>query len=618
MEAQGVPYDLIRFGHKSRLTDRFLTAQIHHIDLPNKTLVALILVEINSPWQPSGSFGAMLINQFIKEVNRTNYPSAITKLEQGLKAANQVITQAASRLSNEINAAIGLLDGAEIHLSTIGGAKVLLGQAGGRLTDVSGDPRDSRQTFSDLTSGELKDGECLVVANSTLARQLLNLPERTWQEKEGRALIEMIAQVERSPLMKNSGVVARYQPTKPTFVETIYWEDLEHRLPIRLPKMPKLALSQVNWSRFNRIVTVIQPPVLGLVRKLKLNRFKLNWRWPNIGPFPRRLVIPLLIIGLVTGGIWIAKARSGRSPNEPTKSQLNLVESIKAASREDRLPILSRISVEEYQSLGSSEQTEINQLAKELSLTLALLPASLFQVPAPIVGVETTGNRLLIIDQTGQLWRWENNALAKADQPNLIKSPLSLATLADNRLFVSDAVGNIWIFDDKPNQPTALPMNTALSNSPKLLAGFENNLYLYLINSKTVHRIGNFETEAANPPVYTKPETINLISLSDWAINGDVLGVSKTGEVRGWRRNQTSGVNFTVEVGDSLPRLTTNSKNTSLYLAFGKQLGKYSPEGKEQEKRLIMTAALITDISLSPDGTKLYLAIGDSVYQLTP
>lgn len=167
-----------------KLTDRYLACQIHHSSEEKEGYAGCLfsLVEILNPWYPTSQIGQTVINTVAREYFRAKEPTALENFEFAIKRTNETLTQYTQNGETDwignLHGAFALIYNHEIHISTVGKPYIYLFRDG-KIIDIVEQSNEGSQEeihplrpFANITSGEIKQGDILVIASSELAAAL--------------------------------------------------------------------------------------------------------------------------------------------------------------------------------------------------------------------------------------------------------------------------------------------------------------------------------------------------------------------------------------------------------------------------------------------------------------
>lgn len=166
-----------------KLPDRFLNAQLKaSTDLSKSQMGEIFtLVEILTPWFPTAQIGQTIIQTFFDAYYAGGSTSDLVNFETALKKVNEslaTITQNGETdwLGN-LNAILGVVIENKIHLAQTGKAEAYIFRDGKVNHLTEGLAQNSTEahplsTFSNITSGELKHNDKILIANPDLYKNL--------------------------------------------------------------------------------------------------------------------------------------------------------------------------------------------------------------------------------------------------------------------------------------------------------------------------------------------------------------------------------------------------------------------------------------------------------------
>lgn len=179
---------LCRIIAPERLSDRFLSSGVltasESRSLGDQVMLAYVF-EVMQPWLPSARLLPALTSTLEAEypkLNDLNNPGSIDdKFELLLRAVNQTLNQVSEQGETDwignLNGIIMVFSGEELHFSQTGQCPAYLLQNNRirQITDEAGEnPQDPHplKTFSNLATGQVKDGDQILVANHELYREI--------------------------------------------------------------------------------------------------------------------------------------------------------------------------------------------------------------------------------------------------------------------------------------------------------------------------------------------------------------------------------------------------------------------------------------------------------------
>jgi len=172
-----------RLATTEKLPDRFLNAQLRaNSDLSKVNMGQVFsLVEILTPWFPTAQIGQTIINTFSESYWQGGSTSDLANFEGALKKVNETLAQITQNGETDwignVNATLGVLIENKLHLAQTGRAEAYVFRDGkiNHLTEglvqAGGEPHPLK-TFSNVTSGELKSRDKILIANPELYKQI--------------------------------------------------------------------------------------------------------------------------------------------------------------------------------------------------------------------------------------------------------------------------------------------------------------------------------------------------------------------------------------------------------------------------------------------------------------
>lgn len=171
-----IQYAKIATGEK--LADRFLNTQIKsNADLNKVHMGEIIsLIEILTPWFTTAQIGQTIISTFTTAYYEGGSTSDLDNFEAALKKVNETLAQITQNGETDwignLNATLGVIVENKIHLAQAGRSEVYIFRDGkvnhlteGVTQNVEPHPL---KTFADITSGELKSHDKILIANPEL------------------------------------------------------------------------------------------------------------------------------------------------------------------------------------------------------------------------------------------------------------------------------------------------------------------------------------------------------------------------------------------------------------------------------------------------------------------
>ncbi len=628
-------YDIVRLTRKERLPDSFVTTEIHPIDGRGSRCMMVTTLEIDSPWHHAREFGQQIVTTLVREFVRSQSNSTLMKFEHALKLTNHTISQAAEKLGVKVSCAVALFIEQEVHFTVIGNCRLLLFR-NNALTDVTATDTSQPGQFSSVTSGDLSDHEWLMVANQDVVKFLRSQEPSAWAESDISALSAEL--IDQAPALERQNFFAtliRYRQDNLGQEQTVFWDNLEHTTPIRLPKLalPKLNLQPVvsaatglfstfrarlrPKSQLRKQAEVIPTetsddnflPSPSLISRLKLGRFHL----PKIN---KRLAVSLVVIIVVIfSGYRVISGRIQKANQAaPTPT---LVQEFSSVSANERINFLAtKFNLDRYLDLSADDQAVFGQLAREAGTEFVRPSTVVTKIDKEIVALDAQNAILAAIDNTGQLWTIREGRTIKTEQSLLIQNPRSVAIVNDQRIVVSDATSNLWLFDGSTTaQPIALTQPATLGTGVKLVQAYVGNLYIYAPETKTMFRQSAFDKELAAVKSVGKFDQLSSI-VSDTAINGQVIAISDQGQVIGLQAGK-SALNGSVSLNIASARIASVEEQPKIAVLSGGFLTTTDKNLGTATKYFLGSKAAPADIAIDGATGSYWIAIGQEIFSVT-
>jgi len=171
-----------RLTTSDKLSDRFLTCQTYNPVDPEQAQKGMLFsqIEILNPWFPTSQIGQTVINTLIREYYRGMNSSDLVNFENAVKKVNESLAQIAQNGETEwigkFSGVLILVNGNEAHFAQSGMSHAYL-YRGGKINHItegldSDEAPHPLKTFSNLTSGSLKEGDKIAVANASFFNQI--------------------------------------------------------------------------------------------------------------------------------------------------------------------------------------------------------------------------------------------------------------------------------------------------------------------------------------------------------------------------------------------------------------------------------------------------------------
>jgi|GEM_PF-2345588 len=613
------PYDYLLLSHREKLDDRFSQTQVFHPNLAPRIVSLVVSVEILNPWHPTAELGREIITSLLREFSRSESQSILASFEESLKKTNRLINETAERLKTPVSVAAAVLIGNEIHLAACGNAHILLFR-NNKLVSV-GDLKKRSAQFESVTSGDLGEGDWLMLANAELDPLVKSLggllAEPITLEELEHKLVEAADPSNRNRV---GGIIMRHN--RQGQHRTLVWEEKEPVVPLKLPKvnLPKINLSSaaISLAGAARSLAGLARLVMERLRRFKRPKLpKFGLRLPTDIKAPkfsfswRLLPIAIFIAALIAGSTFAYRQISSALQEEPPPATLD--EKLAQVEPQQRLAFLNdNFNFDEYQGLSEENKDRLESLLSEAAITM-LSPTSLAQLPQDIVAISLGYENPVVLDTSGELWIIDQGLPIKNEQDRLIIEPYDVAAFNRNLIVVSDRGGNVWLINDTPESPVALSLPTPLASGEKKLAKFQNNLYLYSLPSGDFYRAANFSGTLEQATLYASSSELGLAKVTDWGINGQIVTLTEDGQLSDFVRNRRGEVNLTVPISNSLELLTTREEDSRIFVLAGRALLSYQANGEPLGSYFIALKDIPNEMELGA-GSELYFSSGKEIF----
>jgi len=172
-----------RLATTEKLPDRFLNAQVKSSsDLAKSSMGKVIsLIEILTPWFPTAQIGQTIINIFFQKYYEGGSTSDLVNFEEALKKVNESLAQITQNGETDwignLNGILGVIVENKLHIAQTGKAEAYIFRDGkvNHLTfglAQNGAEPHPLKTFSNITSGELKSLDKILIGNPELYQHL--------------------------------------------------------------------------------------------------------------------------------------------------------------------------------------------------------------------------------------------------------------------------------------------------------------------------------------------------------------------------------------------------------------------------------------------------------------
>ena len=635
MDELTLPYDILRFDYKERLDDRFLTTHLHRFEMFNQPVAIAIVIEILNPWHPTSELGQKIMNNIVREFLRRDAQSFLTRFESSLKHVNKTVEEALGKLNTDVGCVAVLLEADQVHCAGIGTAKLGL-QRNGKLSTIVGGHSPLR-TFSSVTSGDLRQGDWLCLANQDFYTQIETVELTAWQDNDPlKVTDELVSCHARTSGDRQAGLLLRFNQATEPINQTTFWEESGQASHRQIPQVNLSGLSD-KLSAFPK--TYLLPAGAGisrvagqLVSKIRQLLAKMRRSSPattdpaqpkELSERPTmsaraRTILPLVILAVVILTIGALVYRRIHRQVVVSKDAQTLASQVDALAPEAILKgLLDKFSAANYQSLSDADKQALATHLAGSQITIIDLPAATAEAPNPIVALDVLNGEPILADSLGQVWLYKNALLNKIDQKQPIPSPISLTALAESNIVVSDATGNLWQLNGTADAPIALTQPKVLPTNPKVVSSYKANLYIAVTDLKVTFRIVNFTADLASASIYNKGSDLTLAAINDLAINGALLAVDNSGQVRSFAKSKLGTISASLPANDGAFHIAASDKSPQIAVGSGRLLYLLDPAGTLQKTLFLNTDAKITDLAFDPaTPNTLWITLGTQLYKL--
>ncbi|MCR4277840.1 MAG: hypothetical protein NUV80_04740 [Candidatus Berkelbacteria bacterium] len=622
MDEQILPYDILRFDYKERLSDRFLATHLHRFEMFSKPVALVVLVEIINPWHPSSELGQKILNSLIREFLKSDAQSYLSRFEIALKQTNRAVQEALDQTKSPVSCVAVLLESDQIHCASIGTSKLGL-LRNGKLATVLGSKNSYNETFSAVTSGDMKEKDWLFIANETFYSLLATVEHEIWLDDDIAEIGTRISQMnDTDPEVRSAGVILRYNLGSPSVNQTFLWGETSALIhSARSLKLPKVNLSTLTGlaGQLGNLAGRAWGALISLLSRSQRDSiapsFATKSKLPKLSK--RVLMISAFVVLLLV--VWVVYRQSHKSKvaDVPKTTLLSVLQSLPAEKLQSGLE--TKFTLSDYQSLSDDDKSQLSTLLKNQKATLVELPAVTIQAQSDIVDLEILDNQPLFIDVQGQTWLYNGSLLTQLPQKTPITNPVSLTAFSATNIVATDSSGNIWRLDGTRDQPHALTQAGALSSGNKIIDHYQNNLYLVNLTTKVTSRVSNFTADLNGESVYNKAE--NLVSITnptDIAINGKVLLVDSNGLVVEFTRGTAAITKFQLPFVNGPVKIASSDKSPVTIIASGRTLYLVDNSNNLLGSMFLVTNAKIEDIALDPTNPNMFwVATGNQIYFLS-
>ena len=597
------PYRLFRFAHK-RTLDSVSLSYFAVVSKDNHPVGLVLSIDINERWHHARQAATNFWQIFVREFNHSESRSTLIRFEESLKELNKAVIKTQEKVKQTISVVAVVLEGNQIHFSTIGTSRVLLLRTG-KVNDVTTGSTRSGNQFAAVTSGDLDVNDTLLIANQNLYEFTAAEPDDFWENNTVDELTKKILSRTQNSKQALNCVIIKYSPDD-TIQTTLYWEDSEKHYPINLPKfslpkIPKLSLPKISFSKIKGI--------LSKVKKIKPIKFKPSHLLRAIKPIYIYIVAIVMAVGF---GVSALTSRDNSPQNNPDEVTPVVERFSNTTANEQINFLLALAEAGGIKNLTPEETTRLIEVAANNNIIVVIPTGKISELPENIVSISAFNGLAYLLDETGQLWQIGiNDQLKQIDHLIKISNPLSLVAYGEASLVANDTLGNIWYYNGDSAGPTTLPLPANLSQGKKLIAKYLNNLYIFSEDKNAIYRQTNFGGKITTNSPYSGVTSLGDSKVWSWAINGDFIFLTNRSNILGMLRDKITVNPFTA------PYATANSKITSekelIAIKDRQLLTVYNVNGSLLWQKFYLTDEKITDVSLT--GNTLWFTIGNEVYR---
>jgi len=596
------PYKLFRFAHKRNL-DEVSISYFAVVSKDNQPVGLVMTINVDEQWHPARSAATNFWQIFVREFNRSASRSTLVRYEDSLKELNIAINKTKEKIHQPISVATAVFENNQIHFSSIGNNRILLFRDG-KISDVSSGGDKSGNQFAAVTSGDLTPNDVVFLTNQNFYEFIVAEPDELWVSSDAEYLSkELLSRTQNTNSAFNC-VIVQLEYAQPSQT-TVYWEESDKIYPLAMPKFPKVSLPRL---RVSAIKLPTRWPKIFLPTKFSIPSV------PALTSYLRRpaiiAVIVFIILALV-GINYFNKNRQSSTGEQPTPTATQLVAGL---NRTEFIDQLQKIVTTSLDSLAPAEIAELTSMANTQGISLSQEPPIISELPESAAAIDWTSGSFFLVDQTGQLWQLTNNQLKQIDHQFKIINPTSLVAFNEDRIVITDTLGNIWQYDGKREGPVALSLPSPLSTGKKLVAKFGNNLYVYSNPQSAVFRQANYAGKITTSSSYFGlTPTIKNSKVIAWGINGDFLLVSDADKLVGVLRNQLTIKPIDLPNNSGQPIIAVSE--TTIALANENLLTIYDSKGNQVSQQLFLTKEKISALSIV--NQQIWLVFGKKITQLT-
>lgn len=604
-----LPYQIITIKSREKSAEHFLTSNFSRLTFQNRPIALITLVEINDPWNPAREAAGAIIDSVSREFIKSSSNSLLTRFEQVLKNTNNIVERAQEKIDKFINVAAVIIDGEQVHFSTIGDTRIILHRSG-RLADLSSEQSSASKRFSAVTSGDLNSTDTLIVATHTLASLIKDSGKDSWLDDTSEYLHNLTHDLSPESQAIVEGFFLRYAPKSPN-AETFFVQPKTEKAPlasspIRM-KMPRLNIQPVVGG-IQKVTKNIHVP------KLKLVRLKFQFKGSGLvrSVIKSKITYLLILIAAFSYGTFLLVKSFNR--DEPEIKKTTALDTLNTQTSSTIFNYLNAdTTLASVNELSDSDKTAFyNKLGDFGVKTLGAELKS--EAISDIVQLASLGSDIYLLDATGQIYKWNGSVLAQLAQASKIVNPASFVVFAADRIVISDTAGGIWLMDGTLQSPKTLTIPGNIPAGKKILGKYSGNLYLFT-SSGAVYKFTAFDKELTSPSLVTKAGVLPFTTLLDWTINGDFAAITEAGLIQTWSKNTLGKSSFTVSGVATKAGLIIDNKDNS-YIASGNILNVFASGGSRTSVYYLNDKNKITDIILDDNGN-YFISAGGRLFQIT-
>ena len=215
-----------RLATTEKLSDRFLNTGLRATGDLSKTQMGEVfsMVEILTQWFTTAQIGQTIINTFTSAYYNGGSTSDLANFEHALKKVNETLAQITQNGETDwignLSAVLGVIIENKIHLGQTGKAIAYVFRDGKveDLTEglsVNGEPHPLK-TFTNVTSGELKSHDKILIANPELYNQIEmeNLRQTITMNSPSEAVIQLTKMLKKKKVKNVNALVINLLTTE--------------------------------------------------------------------------------------------------------------------------------------------------------------------------------------------------------------------------------------------------------------------------------------------------------------------------------------------------------------------------------------------------------------------